>query len=75
MNAAVTWLSVGRVQITFTRPMPNGNYSVIAMARGAPGGSCSATSESTTDFIVERADVGGSLVDADFTFDVKYMPS
>jgi hypothetical protein len=74
MNITPTWLSVGRVQLDFTRPMPDGNYSVICSARGAPGGSATSSTETTTSFIIERADAGGSLVDADFTLDVKWMP-
>lgn len=68
-----TWISTGVVKMTFLRPMPDGNYSVIACARGS-GGMASARAESPTDFIVERADIGGSLVDEDFTFDVHYLP-
>lgn len=75
MNVTPTRIGVGTVQLSFTRPMPNGSYVVIPAARGVPGGSATVRSETTTDFIVERADAGGSLVDADFTFDVKYMPS
>ncbi len=68
-----TRLSIGVVKLTFLRPMPDGNYSVIACARGT-GGMASSRDETPNDFIVERADIGGSLVDEDFTFDVHYLP-
>lgn len=74
MNATPERLDVGQVRITFARDMPTDTFVVIATARGIPGGSCSVRDEGATGFVVERADAGGSLVDADFCFDVKYTP-
>lgn len=68
--ANVTRLGVGRFQVTFQRPLPDGLYAVLANARGAIGGSCTPHDELATGFVVERADLGGSLVDGEFVFAV-----
>lgn len=67
--AGVTRTSLGTVDVTFIRAMGDGNYSVTATAR-TTAGQCVVSGESTTGFTISRLDVGGSLVDADFNFDV-----
>jgi hypothetical protein len=47
------------------------NYVVEATARGATGGHCTVHTATTTGFVIERADLGGALVDADFNFTVQ----
>lgn len=58
--------AIGRVTMTFTVALANANYPVLGSTRGVIGGSVNASAESTTTFVVERADFGGSLVDDDF---------
>lgn len=74
MNISVERTGVGTVKCTFIRAMAEDTYAVVASARGTPGGSATAYGETTGYFFVDRADAGGSLVDADFCFDVKYFP-
>lgn len=61
---------VGTAHVTFTRTLPNANYAVLIGPRGAAG-SAVALNETVTGFDVERADVGGTLADLDWVFDVK----
>lgn len=61
-------LSTGRVRIDFATALPDANYNVITNARGAIGGSATPNTELAASFIVERADLGGALADADFNF-------
>lgn len=69
--ANVTRLGLGNVRVDFNNPAPNANYGVIPTARGPTGGSCTTDSETVNDFEIFRANPGGTLVDADFTFIVK----
>jgi hypothetical protein len=69
-NTIVTRTGVGTCHVQFTRNLPNANYAVIPTARGV-GGSCTVSNELFDGFDLERADIGGSLVDADFTFELK----
>lgn len=71
--AGVGRTAAGQVTVTFTRPLANVNYAVIVTARGT-GGSGVALNEAVNAFDVQRADLGGALVDADFVFDVKALP-
>lgn len=71
--ASVTRTGLGIVNVQFTNAAPNTNYIVIPTARGATGGSCTVDNEATTDFDIYRADAGGALVDADFSFLVKVI--
>lgn len=72
--AAVNRVAQGIVDVTFSVNAPNANYSVTPTARGVIGGSAVASGEGVGGFRVHRADPGGSLVDADFCFDVKARP-
>jgi hypothetical protein len=69
-NVAVSRTGVGQVTVTFESPLPNSNYAVLATAHGVAG-TATVTSTSTSGFTIERGDIGGSLVDAAFSFDVK----
>lgn len=71
--AGVLRTAVGVVSISFNRPLPNADYAVIVTARNV-GGSAVAFNETANAFEVQRADIGGALVDEDFTFEVKAMP-
>lgn len=68
--ATVARSAQGIVLVTFTTALPNANYSVIGTARSV-GGSIIATSEATGTLVIERADLGGALVDAPFNFRVE----
>lgn len=74
-NVSVARVSTGIVDVTFLSPAANANYAVTHGARGSTGGSCSVGSETTNGFRLYRADPGGTLVDADFNFDVKHRAS
>lgn len=67
--AGVARTSLGIVLVTFTVPRPTANYLVIPACRGAAG-MVKVTNETVNDFEIHRADIGGSLLDADFSFDV-----
>lgn len=67
---SVTRTGVGTAHVAFLRSMPNGNYLVLPVVRSVAG-SIVALNETTTGFDVERADIGGGLVDADWGFEVK----
>lgn len=67
---SVTRTGVGTATVAFIRSMPSGSYCVVPACRGVAG-SIIALNETTGGFDVERADIGGSLVDADWTFEVK----
>jgi len=67
--AGVVRIGVGIVDVTFNTPLPDALYAASASARGAPG-YCFVSNEAPGTFRVHRADIGGALVDADFTFDV-----
>lgn len=70
-NVGVTRTSVGKAHVTFPdRNMPSGNYAVVLSTRGA-GGSVTSLNEVFNGFDVERADIGGSLADLDWNFEVK----
>lgn len=69
-NAAVARTGVGTAHITFTRTLPSAAYAVVPGVRGAEG-SIFALNEGATGFDIQRADIGGTLVDADWTFEVK----
>lgn len=70
--AGVTRVGVGMVDVTFTRAAANDDYAVVGSARGATGGSITAWNETTGGVRIYRANPGGALVDADFSFDVKH---
>jgi hypothetical protein len=72
--AGAVWVAPGIVDISFTLALPNANYAASAHARGPFGGSATCRNELVGSFRVERADLAGVLVDADFTFDVKCFP-
>ena len=65
--AAVVRSSLGVVGVTFTNPAPTANYAVTCGAVGQ-GGMFNVTTKTINGFVVERSDLGGSLVDADFDF-------
>lgn len=67
VNAVVTRTGVGTAHVQFSRNMPNGSYAVVLSARGVAGGA-SSFNEAFNGFDVERADLGGALVDADWNF-------
>jgi len=69
-NCSVARTGVGTAHVTFTRTLPVATYAVVPAVRGVAG-SIVALNEGTTGFDIERADIGGSLVDADWTFEVK----
>lgn len=71
--ASMQRLSKGTVSITFARAMPNAKYAVISVARGV-GGTATASNETVDGFTLERADLAGSLIDADFSFHVQVEP-
>lgn len=68
--ATATRTAQGIVDIAFTTALPNANYAVICAARSV-GGSAIATTEAVGGFTIERADLAGALVDADFVFAVR----
>lgn len=68
--ATVTRTGVGVVVVTFSVAMPDTSYSVIGSARSV-GGGVTVSSELTGSCVIERGDVGGSLVDAPFNFRVE----
>lgn len=68
--ATVTRTALGTVRVQLTKPQTSTNYAVGAWARGAPGGSATASNEQLSEFTIERADPFGALVDADLTFAV-----
>jgi hypothetical protein len=72
VNVGVSRTGVGRVTVTLTTAAPVSTYAVVATALGA-GGSVAAFNTTTATFDIERADLGGGLVDADFSFDVKVI--
>lgn len=64
--ASVTRTGLGTCLVVFTSLAADANYVVTAVARGTTGGSCTTNTETTGQFVVERGDIGGALVDADF---------
>jgi ABC-type sugar transport system ATPase subunit len=56
----------GVVTVTFTKAFADALYAAYALPIGATGGSCVVTSRATGSCVVERGDVTGSAVDADF---------
>lgn len=56
----------GVVTVTFSKNFADALYAAFALPIGATGGSCVVTSRSTTGCVVERGDVTGSAVDANF---------
>lgn len=71
--AGVVWVAPGIVDVTFTIPLPNANYAVLPTPRG-PGGMASADTELVGGFRAYRANIGGALTDADFSFGVLVQP-
>ena len=71
--AGAVWVAPGTVDITFVSALPNANYSVLITPRG-PGGMASADTEVVGGFRAYRANIGGLLVDADFSFGVMVLP-
>jgi len=69
--ASINRIDAGVVDVVFVTALPNANFAVVATACGTPGGSCSVYNQTTSGFRMERADFGGGLVDADFSFDVR----
>ncbi len=70
LNAGVTWVSPGVVDVTFVTPLPNANYAVESSARGVPGQTYVDT-ETVNGFRLYRSDPWGALLDADFAFNVQ----
>ncbi len=68
--ASVTRLSTGTVRVVFTSAAADANYSVVPGPVGVTGGSLTTTSKLAGQFDIERADLGGVLVDANFDFSV-----
>lgn len=68
--ASVNRTAQGIVEVTFLQALPDANYAARANGRGTIGGSAVCNTEGTNTMVVERADLGGSLVDADFVFEV-----
>lgn len=68
--ATVTRTGVGLATVAFTRPMPSSAYAIFCNAQSSPG-TCVGSNQDVNGFDVERADIGGSLVDADWSFEVK----
>lgn len=71
--AGVARTGVGQVTVTFTRPMPNANYAVIVTG-AATGGSAFAFNTLVGSCQIQRADLGGALIDSNFVFEVKALP-
>ena len=70
-NTSVSRTGVGTAHVSFTRNMPSANYAVVPTASGAVGGSVVAFNFAFNGFDIERADAGGTLVDADWSFELK----
>ena len=68
--ASATRTGVGLVDIAFAVALPVSTYAVVPAVRGAVGGMITAYNETTAGFSIARSDVGGSLVDSDFVFQV-----
>lgn len=68
--ASVTRTGAGVVLVTFDVAMPDTLYSVTGSARTV-GGGITVSNELTGSCVIERGDVGGSLVDAAFNFRVE----
>jgi len=58
--------SIGNVTVTFDTAFLDALYVAFALPIGAIGGSATVVSRAAGSCVVERGDVGGSLVDADF---------
>lgn len=68
--ATVTRTAVGKATVVFTRTLPGSAYAIFCNAQSSPG-TCVGSNQTANGFDVERADIGGSLVDADWSFEVK----
>lgn len=68
--ATVTRTGVGTAHVAFARTLPNANYAAVVVPRGSAGHAV-ALNELVTGFDVERADIGGTLADLDWVFDVR----
>lgn len=66
--ASVLRTGVGTVTVTLATAMPDSNYGVVQGIRGTNGGMLRVSAETTTTFVIERADSFGVLVDDDFSF-------
>ncbi len=64
---SVTKTSTGVYVVQFINNAPNGDYIVLAGARGAVGGTATPNAEAVNSFVINRGDPFGSLVDADFS--------
>lgn len=72
-NATVARTGLGTAHVTFTRTLPNSTYAVVFSPADVAGSVCS-LNRATTGFDVERADIGGSLADLNWSFDVRLKP-
>jgi hypothetical protein len=70
-NTSVTWIALGQIIVTFTRPLANTDYAVTFGMVTNPG-SAIAANKNTTDFTVFRFNPAGLLADDSFSFDVKH---
>jgi hypothetical protein len=70
--ASAVRLSLGVVAITFTNPATSTNYVVLPSAEGQ-GGMFLVRNKTVNGFVIERSDLGGSLVDDDFGVVVEAM--
>jgi hypothetical protein len=69
-NAVITRTGVGTAHVSFVRNMPSASIAVVACARGTAG-SVTVLNEASNGFDVERGDINGTLVDADWAFELK----
>jgi len=67
--ATVTRTSLGTYAVVFTAAAGSANYSVTCGAE-VVGGMFSVGTKLTTGFVIERSDIGGALLDEDFSFQV-----
>jgi hypothetical protein len=58
--------SLGNVTVTFDSAFLDADYAAFALPIGSTGGSATVVSRLAGSCVVERGDMGGSLVDADF---------
>lgn len=70
--ASAVRLSLGVVAISFTNPASSTDYVVLPSAEGQ-GGMFLVRNKTVNGFVIERSDLGGSLVDDDFGIVVEAM--
>lgn len=72
-NADVLRTDVGKYTVTFTRSLANDTYAVLTGVETIAGG-VTILAKTPLGFDVERGDVGGTLVDQPWSFDVRCSP-